>query len=267
MMEKSYHTTRVGDNVRFVRYQSAGRAGHGIWEEDFIQAISGSIFGDFELLPVKHDLDEVELLPPVEPSKILCVGLNYRDHIQEVGVEPPEFPSHFIKPHTTVIGPEAPILYPSILKRVDYEGELAVVIKDRVKGVSPEEALQHVLGYTCFNDVTAREWSRVPGQLTRAKGFDTFGPFGPCISTGLDPSQLTVRTYLNGKLMQEGHTSTMIFSVPFLIHYLSQCMTLLPGDIISTGTPSGIGPMSPGDIVEVVIDGIGTLRNPVDAEA
>ena len=134
-----------------------------------------------------------------------------------------------------------------------------------MKNVSPEEALEHVLGYTCFNDVTERELTKVQGQLTRSKGFDTFAPLGPCIATGLDPSQLIVQTYLNGKKVQEGHTRNLIFSVPFLVHYLSQCMTLFPGDIISTGTPRGVGPMKPGDVVEVNIGGIGTLRNPLHA--
>jgi 2-keto-4-pentenoate hydratase/2-oxohepta-3-ene-1,7-dioic acid hydratase in catechol pathway len=148
-----------------------------------------------------------------------------------------------------------------VATRVDYEGELAVVIKDRIKDVPESEALKHVLGYTCLNDMTERDLTKVQGQLTRAKGFDTFGPFGPCVATGLDPFKLTVKTYLNGKLVQEGRTADMVFSVPYLVSYLSQCMTLFPGDLISTGTPKGIGPMKPGDVVEVSIDGIGTLRN------
>ena len=254
--------------MRFVRFQLEDHVGYGIWEgENTIREITGSIFGQFDTSSAARSGEDVCLLPPAEPSKILCVGLNYRDHIEELGVEIPEYPSHFIKPLTTVIPPEAAILYPRIGQRVDYEGELAVVMKDVVKDVSPEDALSHVLGYTCFNDVTERTWSRLPGQLTRAKGFDTFGPFGPCIATDLDPTRLTVRTHLNGEKVQEGHTSDMVFSVPFLIHYLSQCMTLFPGDIISTGTPSGIGPMKPGDVVEVSIDGIGTLRNRVEAIA
>jgi len=251
--------------MKFVRYQIGKRARYGIWEDDFIQEISGSIFGKFEATSTKHKISQVRLLPPAEPSKILCVGLNFRDHIEELGDDIPKFPSHFLKPLTAVIGPEDPILYPKVARRVDYEGELALVIKDRVKDVSPEKALEHVLGYTCFNDITERELTKVQGQLTRSKGFDTFAAFGPCIATGLDPSQLIVRTYLNGKKVQEDHTRNLIFSVAFLVHYLSQCMTLFPGDIISTGTPKGVGPMKPGDIVEVTIDGIGTLRNPLQA--
>jgi 2-keto-4-pentenoate hydratase/2-oxohepta-3-ene-1,7-dioic acid hydratase in catechol pathway len=251
--------------MKFVRYQIGERASYGIWEDAFIQEISGSIFGKFEATSSKHKISAVRLLPPAEPSKILCVGLNFRDHIEELGDEIPKFPSHFIKPLSAVIGPEDPILYPRVAQRVDYEGELALVIKNRVKDVSPEEALDHVLGYTCFNDVTERTLTKVQGQLTRSKGFDSFAPFGPCIATGLDPSQLIVRTFLNGKKVQEGHTRNLVFSVPFLIHYLSQCMTLFPGDIISTGTPKGIGAIKPGDVVEVSIEGIGTLRNPLQA--
>jgi 2-keto-4-pentenoate hydratase/2-oxohepta-3-ene-1,7-dioic acid hydratase in catechol pathway len=253
--------------MKIVRYQIGDRVGYGMWEDDLISEISGSIFGDFQVSSVKHKISEARLLPPVEPTKILCVGLNFRSHIKELGDPTPEFPSHFIKPLTAIIGPEDPIIFPRVAKRVDYEGELAVIIKNQIKEVSREDALNHVLGYTCFNDVTERTLTRVQGQLTRSKGFDTFGSFGPCIATGLDPGNLTVRTFLNGKKVQEGWTGEFAFSVPFLIHYLSQCMTLLPGDIISTGTPGGIGPMNPGDVVEVSINGIGTLRNRVKAYA
>jgi 2-keto-4-pentenoate hydratase/2-oxohepta-3-ene-1,7-dioic acid hydratase in catechol pathway len=210
-------------------------------------------------------MDTVRLLPPVEPSKILCVGLNYKDHIKEVGATPPEFPSHFMKPPTAIIGPGDAILYPKIAKRVDYEGELAVVIKDTIKDVPESDALNHVLGYTCFNDVTERSLSTQQGQLTRAKGFDTFAAFGPCIATDLDPTNLIVRTHVNGKPVQEGNTGDMTFSAAFLIHYLSQCMTFNPGDIISTGTPLGVSPIVPGDVVEVSVDEIGVLKNRVEA--
>jgi 2-keto-4-pentenoate hydratase/2-oxohepta-3-ene-1,7-dioic acid hydratase in catechol pathway len=251
--------------MKLVRYEVNNRKSYGIWEGDFIQEISGSIFGDFERSSVKHEFSAVRLLPPAEPTKIVCIGLNFLAHIEEVKGEIPKFPSHFIKPLTAIIGPEDSIVFPRVAQRVEYEGELALVIKDRVKDVTPEEALDHVLGYTCFNDVTERLLTRVQGQLTRAKGFDTFAPFGPCIATGLDPSRLTLRTRLNGKLMQEDPITGMIFPIPFLIHYISQCMTLLPGDLVSTGSPSGSAPLQPGDVVEVTIDGIGTLRNPVKA--
>ena len=247
--------------MKFVRYQAGNQVRYGIWEGDYVQEISGSIFGNLQVTGSKQKLSGVRLLAPVEPTKILCVGLNYRDHIEELKEKIPPVPSYFMKPLTTIIGPEDPILYPRVATRVDYEGELAVVIKDRIKDVPESEALKHVLGYTCLNDMTERDLTRVQGQLTRAKGFDSFGPFGPCVATGLDPFKLTVKTYLNGKIVQEGRTADMVFSVPYLVAYLSQCMTLFPGDLISTGTPKGIGPMKPGDVVEVSIDGIGTLRN------
>jgi len=247
--------------MKFVRYQGKDNVCYGLWEGDFVREIKGSIFEDYELTSERQPVSKVSLLAPVQPSKVICVGLNYRDHIEELGDQIPDFPSHFLKPANTFIGPNDPIFFPRIGKRVDYEGELALVLKDRVKDVSEEEAIQHVLGYTCFNDVTERTWTKLQGQLTRAKGFDTFASFGPCIATGLDPFNLTVRTLLNGRVVQEGNTRNLIFSVPFLVHFLSQCMTLLPGDIISTGTPKGIGPIAPGDTVEIAIEGIGSLRN------
>ena len=251
--------------MRIVRYQKDGHTGYAILEDDRIREMSGSPYGDWRPGEARHRVSDVRLLPPAEPTKILCVGLNYRDHVEELGREMPKLPSHFLKPLTAIIGPEDPIRIPRVAHQVDYEGELAVVIKDRIKDVPPEETLMHVLGYTCFNDVTERTLSEIPGQLTRSKGFDTFAAFGPCIATDLDPSGLIVRTYLNGRLMQEGRIAGLIFSIPFLIHYLSQCMTLLPGDVISTGTPRGVAAMKPGDVVEVAIDGIGVLRNPVAA--
>jgi len=251
--------------MRIVRYQKDRHIAYGIWEGDRIREMSGSPYADWKPAAAAHAVSDVRLLPPAEPTKILCVGLNFRHHVEELGREMPKLPSHFLKPLTAVAGPGDPILVPRVARRVDYEGELAVVIKDRIKDVRPEEALTHVLGYTCFNDVTERELSEIPGQLTRSKGFDTFAPFGPCIATDLDPSSLVLRTLLNGKLMQEGRIADLIFPIPFLIHYLSQCMTLLPGDVISTGTPRGVAAMKPGDVVEVSIDGIGVLRNPVQA--
>jgi 2-keto-4-pentenoate hydratase/2-oxohepta-3-ene-1,7-dioic acid hydratase in catechol pathway len=250
--------------MKFVRYQIKDHKSYGILEADVIREVTGPIGGRFQETGKRNGLSEVRLLPPAVPTKILCVGLNYRDHIAELGKKFPELPSHFIKPPTALIGPGDPILFPRVAKRVDYEGELAVIIKDQIKDISESDSLNHVLGYTCFNDVTERALTKIEGQLTRAKGFDTFGPCGPCIATDLDPFNTTVRTYLNGQLVQEGNTGSLIFSIPFLISYLSQCMTLFPGDIMSTGTPKGVSPMKPGDVVEVQIDGIGTLRNPVE---
>ena len=251
--------------MRIVRFQQGQRTSYGVWEGGIVREISGSIFGDCTPGQVTHRVTNVRLLAPIEPTKILCVGLNFRDHIQEIGFETPKHPAHFLKPLTTMAGPDEPIVIPRVAEQVDYEGELAAVIRDQIKDVPLEEAASHILGYTCFNDITERPLSVAQGQLTRSKGFDTFAPFGPCIATDLDPSTLTLRTFLNGKLMQEARLADMIFSVPYLVHYLSQCMTLFPGDIISAGTPRGVAAMKPGDVVEVAIDGIGTLRNPVTA--
>ncbi|MFI5341719.1 MAG: fumarylacetoacetate hydrolase family protein [Candidatus Methylomirabilales bacterium] len=251
--------------MKIVRFQQGQHTGYGIWEGEVVHEIRGSIFGDFTLGQVTHRIANVRLLAPVEPTKILCVGLNFRDHIEEIGFDTPKYPAHFLKPLTTLAGPDDPIVIPRVAERVDYEGELAVVIKDQIKEVPLEEASRYILGYTCFNDITERPLSAAQGQLTRSKGFDTFAPVGPCIATALDLSAATLRTSLNGTVKQEACLADMIFSVPYLVHYLSQCMTLFPGDLISAGTPRGVAAMKPGDVVEVSIDGIGVLRNPVRA--
>ena len=249
--------------MKLVRFQSSRHTGYGVWDGDVVNEIAGSVYEDFRVTAATHRLGDVRLLAPTEPTKILCVGLNFRDHIEEIGFPTPQHPAHFLKPLTTLIGPEDPIVIPRVAEQVDYEGELAVVIKTRTKDASIEEASRAILGYTCFNDVTERPLSTIQGQLTRSKGFDTFAPVGPCIVTDLEPSRSVLRTFLNGRLMQEASLGSMIFSVPFLVQYLSQCMTLLPGDIISVGTPRGVAAMRAGDVVEVAVDGIGILRNPV----
>ncbi len=251
--------------MRIVRFQQGQRTAYGVWEGEIVREISGSIFGEFTLGQVTHRIANVRLLAPTEPSKILCVGLNFRDHIEEIRFDTPKHPAHFLKPLTTLAGPDDPIVIPRVAEQVDYEGELAVIIKEQVKDVPLAEAPRYILGYTCFNDVTERPLSTAQGQLTRSKGFDTFAPVGPCIATALDVSAATLRTALNGKVMQQARLADMIFSASYLVHYLSQCMTLFPGDIISAGTPRGVAAMKPGDVVEVSIDGIGTLRNPVRA--
>jgi 2-keto-4-pentenoate hydratase/2-oxohepta-3-ene-1,7-dioic acid hydratase in catechol pathway len=249
--------------MKLVRFESSQQTRYGVWEDDVVREITGSIYGDFRVGFTSHRIGDVRLLAPVEPTKILCVGLNFRDHIEEIGMPTPKFPAHFLKPLTTLIGPDDPIVIPRVAEQVDYEGEVAAVIKRQIKDVSLEEAMQAILGYTCLNDITERPLSVAQGQLTRSKGFDTFAPVGPCVATGLDPSRLVLRTFLNGALMQEASLNSMIFSIPFLVQYLSQCMTLFPGDIISAGTPRGVAAMKAGDVVEVAVDGIGVLRNPV----
>ena len=249
--------------MKLVRFESGLQVRYGVWEDDIVKEVTGPIYGDVRISSTSHKIGDVRLLAPVGPTKILCVGLNFRDHIEEIGMPTPKFPAHFLKPLTTLIGPDDPIVFPRVAEQVDYEGEVAAVIKRQIKDVSLEEATQAILGYTCLNDITERPLSVAQGQLTRSKGFDTFAPVGPCVATGLDPSRMVLRTRLNGTLMQEASLSDMIFSIPFLVHYLSQCMTLFPGDIISAGTPRGVAAMKPGDVVEVSVEGIGVLRNPV----
>jgi 2-keto-4-pentenoate hydratase/2-oxohepta-3-ene-1,7-dioic acid hydratase in catechol pathway len=210
-----------------------------------------------------YNLEEVKLLPPCLPTKAICVGLNYRDHIEEMGDKEPAEPTLFIKPSTAVIGSDDFIVLPEMSERVDYEGELAVVIGKKAKYVSEKDALDYVLGYTIANDVTARDLQAKDGQWTRAKSFDTFLPIGPWIETDLDPSSLDITTYVNGEVKQKSNTKHLIFNVPKLISFISHIMTLNPGDVILTGTPSGVGPLKSGDIVTIEIEGIGKLTNRV----
>lgn len=222
------------------------------------------IGGSIEAEGVEYRLEEVELLAPSDPSKVICVGLNYVEHAEELKMDLPAEPIIFLKPPTAVIGPGADIVMPPSSRQVDYEGELAVVIKERCRCVSARKADDYVLGYANFNDVTARDLQRRDGQWTRAKSFDTFAPLGPFI-TEADPSSLKIETRVNGVLRQKSSTSDLIFSVPELIEFVSGIMTLLPGDVIASGTPPGVGSLSAGDEVEVEIEGLGTLRNGVVA--
>jgi 2-keto-4-pentenoate hydratase/2-oxohepta-3-ene-1,7-dioic acid hydratase in catechol pathway len=249
--------------LKLIRFLKNDQPCYGLIEGDAIYAVEGSIFGKFRQVEKVATLTEVSLLAPCQPTKILAVGLNYRTHAAEAGYDVPAEPLVFSKPPSSVIGPFAPIVYPILSQQVDYEGELAVVIGQRVRNVTPEKAYDFVLGYTCGNDVTARDLQRRDDQWTRAKGFDTFCPLGPTIVTDLDPGHLTIQTRVNGEIRQSATTADMVFSVAELIAYTSQVMTLEPGDVILTGTPSGVGPLQPGDVVEVEIEGIGTLRNPV----
>lgn len=206
-------------------------------------------------------LQEVQILPPCLPTKILCVGLNYRDHAEEFHMPIPDEPVLFLKPPTAVTAHKSPIIYPAMSKRVDYEAELAVVIGKVTKQISKEKAPDHILGFTCANDITARDLQQKDGQWTRAKSFDTFLPLGPYISTELDPSQVNIRLDVNGERRQFSSTRNLIFNVNELVSFASHIMTLLPGDVILTGTPSGVGPLKIGDVVQVTIEGIGSLEN------
>ena len=247
--------------MKIVHFSVGGKAKYGILKDESIQALEDKPFRHLKLIDHHYRLKEVKLLPPCAPSKIVALGLNYHSHAKELEAPIPDAPLIFLKPSTSVIGPEDNIVYPSSSVRVDYEGELAVVMKKPTWRVSVEEALDYVLGYTCFNDVTARDLQKFDGQWTRAKSFNTFAAIGPCIETELDPQNAIVETRLNGELKQRGSTSDLIYSIPELINFISSVMTLLPGDIVATGTPSGVGPMHPGDTIEIKIPSIGTLRN------
>jgi 2-keto-4-pentenoate hydratase/2-oxohepta-3-ene-1,7-dioic acid hydratase in catechol pathway len=203
------------------------------------------------------------LLTPVTPTKIVCVGRNYADHAKELGNEAPPEPIIFLKPPSALLDPEGTIVRPPQSQRVDFEGELAIVIGREAKNVKAAAWRDYVLGFACANDVTARDLQKKDGQFTRGKGFDTFCPIGPCVETELDVASLRVTTRVNGETRQDGSTSQMIFSCAFLIEFITAVMTLLPGDVILTGTPAGVGPLNAGDTVEVEIEGIGVLRNVV----
>lgn len=231
-------------------------------EGDVVEEIA-SPFGKETGRGARFFLKDLRILPPVRPSKIVAVGLNYKDHVAELGQSVPENPILFLKPQTAVIGPQEPILLPPCSSRVDYEAELAVVMKRRAFRLKKSEVRDYILGYTCFNDVTARDLQTKDGQWTRSKSFDTFAPLGPWIEDELDPGNCTVRCFVNGTLKQEGNTRMLLFPVEELIVFISEIMTLLPGDVIATGTPKGVGPLAPGDIVEVEVEGIGILQNPV----
>jgi 2-keto-4-pentenoate hydratase/2-oxohepta-3-ene-1,7-dioic acid hydratase in catechol pathway len=212
-------------------------------------------------------LSAVRLLPPCRPTKIVAVGVNYRAHAAEFGKAVPAEPLLFLKPPSALLGPGQAIVLPRMSELVHHEAELAAVIGRRLRSASPEEARAAVLGYTCLNDVTARDLQRQDGQFTRAKGFDTFAPVGPWIETELDPRDLRLWCRVNGEVRQDGRTSDMVWDVPALLSFISRIMTLWPGDVVTTGTPPGVGPLVPGDRVEVEIEGIGVLANPCVAEA
>jgi 2-keto-4-pentenoate hydratase/2-oxohepta-3-ene-1,7-dioic acid hydratase in catechol pathway len=247
--------------MKIVRFAHGDKAEYGILYEDAVMSIEGSPFEDIRETHQHFRLADLELLAPCRPSKIVALGVNYHSHSDEMNHPPPDEPLIFIKPSTAVIGPEASIIYPPSSTRVDYECELGVVIKAEARNVTKEKARDYILGYTCVNDVTARDLQAKDKQWTRAKSFDTFCPLGPCIETELSPYDLALETRLNGVVKQQTRTSQLIFPVYELVSFISHVMTLLPGDVIATGTPGGIGPMQPGDTVEVNIEGIGTLRN------
>jgi len=247
---------------KYARFSIDGNPSkYGLIENDVIIEIDGDIFTGFKVNEKKYSIKNVKILAPCLPSKVVAVGLNYIDHAKELGMKIPDEPVLFMKPSTSVIGQYDNIIYPTMSKRVDYEAELAVVIKDKTKNIEPEEAHTHIFGYTCLNDVTARDLQKKDGQWTRAKSFDTFCPIGPYIVTDINPDNLKIELLLNGQLKQSSFTSNLIFNIQKLVSFISKVMTLFPGDIITTGTPSGIGPLKHGDKVEVAIEKVGRLRN------
>ncbi len=252
--------------MKIVRFVPPGKdsALFGIIKKNTVTAIVASPFeGMIVETSEAYDLDAVRLLAPCRPSKVVAVGLNYKDHAEELGMALPEEPLIFLKPPSSVIGPGEPIVCPPVSQQVEYEAELAVVMGKRAKDVIAEDALDYVLGYTCLNDVTARDLQKKDVQFTRSKSFDTFCPIGPCIETRLDPADAQVRSYLNGDLRQDSNTSQLVHPVDQLVEFISSIMTLEPGDVIATGTPFGVGQIVPGDEIVVEVEGVGQLKNPV----
>ncbi len=253
----------------YARVRYGGRRLYVVVEGEEVRPVRGPLFGWHVVSSERIPLASVRLLAPLRPGKILAAAVNYRSHVAQsrslLG-EAPAQPELFLKPGSAVVGPGEAIVLPEGAGRVDYEGELVAVIGRRCRRVSPREALDYVFGYTCGNDVSARPWQRGDLQWWRAKGADTFAPIGPWLVTGIDPSALELRTLLNGREVQRGNTSELIYDVAQLISHASQAMTLEPGDLVFTGTPGETGPLSPGDVVEVAVEGIGVLRNPVVQE-
>ena len=250
--------------MQIVRFAHKDRVIYGALQSDMVRPLRSDPFADNtepgqETIPLKA----VKLLAPVLPSKVICVGLNYKDHARELGMPIPREPIIFLKPPTAVIGPDDHIIYPQQVTRLDYEAELAVVIRKKAKDISAGQAGEYILGYTCLNDITARDIQKRDRQWTRAKSFDTFCPIGPSIATGIDTKDIKIKLFVNGLEKQSSSTSDLIFGIDTLVSFISKVMTLLPGDIIATGTPPDVGPLSRGDVVEVDIEDIGRLRNTV----
>ncbi len=249
--------------MRYLRFEAAGRVHYGILEGKTAAEITSNYFGNFKKTGKKFPLSKVRLLAPCHPSKIIAMGLNYIEHARELKMPIPMRPLFFLKAPSALVGTGDAIVRPAVSKRVDYEGELAIVIKKKAKDVIPSKAKEYVLGYTCFNDVTARDLQDLDGQWARSKSFDTFAPIGPWIVDGIDADNLKLETLVNGKVKQRSSTSDLIFKVDEIVSYVSRMMTLMPGDIIATGTPPGVGPLNSGDKVEVRIQKIGVLLNKV----
>jgi 2-keto-4-pentenoate hydratase/2-oxohepta-3-ene-1,7-dioic acid hydratase in catechol pathway len=251
--------------MRICRYQVHETIGYGLIEGDNIAIITPDPYSKWKRTGNTIYLAKARLLAPCVPTKVVAVGLNYIDHASELSMDVPKEPVLFLKPTTAVIGQGEAIVYPAMSHQVDYEAEIGVVIKRTAKNIKEEDAGNYILGYTCANDVTARDLQRTDGQWTRAKSFDTFAPLGPYIDTEFDPTGVKVESILNGVVMQSSTTDRMLFKIPFLVSFISQVMTLNPGDVIMTGTPPGVGPMQPGDKIIVRVEGLGILKNDVSS--
>jgi len=250
--------------MRFLRYQTEEKPPrHGWLLDDKIGDIEGDLFGEFRRLDATTPLTDAKLLAPSQPSKIICVGRNYAAHAKEHNAEVPELPLIFFKPPSSINNPNDAIILPHQSQQVEHEAELVVVIGKRGRNIIAEDAKEHVLGYSIGNDVTARDIQRADRLWTRGKGFDTFAPFGPWIDTEFDPADAVVTCRVNGQMRQMASTRDMVFSVGTIIAFISSVMTLEPGDLIFTGTPAGVGTLADGDVVEVDIEGLGVLSNPV----
>ena len=250
--------------MRIVRYQTPDENPRYGWlHEEKVGKIDGDLYGEFRRLEADTLIEKVELLAPAEPSKIICVGRNYAEHAKELGNEVPKIPLIFMKPPSAIINPGDAIVLPPQSRQVEHEAELAAVIGKRGRSVAAEESKNYIFGYTIGNDVTARDLQKSDGQWTRAKGFDTFCPFGPWIDTEFDPSDALVTSRVNGQMRQMASTRDMIFTVSTLVAYISSVMALEPGDLIFTGTPAGVGALEDGDEVEIEIERLGKLVNPV----
>ncbi len=253
--------TQAQQVTRYVRYHHEGEVRFGILDGESIRELDGELFASPRETGATVPLADVRLLAPVVPGKVIAVGLNYLSHLG--GREPAAYPGLFTKLPTSIVGPEEPIVLPPDAENVHYEGELVVVIGRRASGVTPEEAPAHIFGVTAGNDVSERGWQRDDLQWFRAKASDTFGPIGPTIATGVDYNDLLIQTRLNGEVRQSERSSDLLFDVNELVSYISRYVTLLPGDVIFTGTPGTTQAMQPGDVVEVEVEGVGVLRNPV----
>jgi 2-keto-4-pentenoate hydratase/2-oxohepta-3-ene-1,7-dioic acid hydratase in catechol pathway len=261
VIKRSISTVEWRMNMKIVRFCYDGSIKFGALQGEGIRVIYGDIFGEYQISEEILSLQAVKLLSPCMITKAVCVGLNYHGHAKEMNSELPAEPLLILKPSSTLNHPDGNIEYPSLSHDLHFEAELAVVIKKKAKNVKAKDAEDYILGYTCANDVTARDIQKKDGQWTRGKSFDTFLPLGPCIETDIDADNINIKLYLNDELKQSSNTGDLIFKVPEIIAFVTEVMTLYPGDVILTGTPSGVGSMLVGDVVTVELEGIGKLNN------